>query len=1275
MPSTTLANPIATTSYDTLEKLLLCVEVVQHGETGQSFVQISSALKENSLLTSSPNYDPGRLSGDTLRERWRDLVREEGLVGTGGNEDGSATASSTAGMASRRGRVSMRNGMITNSSTPATPSVTVPIGEKAVRDLTRKMWDVYQKAMREQIQSDERDIAQLLDEIGNLENERAKELEDLEAEETRKREDAAKAAAEQAKAEAMAAAAAASTAAAVPSKSVSPVVKKAPLPEPKKLDEPFVEQSSAQQQQASQHTTLRMTPPSPAKASLRNILTDESSQQERSSAPSDSQSSPDSASRIGYDPIRDGGRSRDGPPAAVPETPHHQHRLPSIPATEPPFQMYEKQPASLRRLSGSGSRPPLPDFSHHLPSSSPRQPPPLTPTAPRIGTFTQPGQRGTELALSPTYSRHEHEAGFSTGHQSPLAGVNLHGAARPSSEDARTPRQAHLPAPAFSPTTPSYPQPHSSPPRNHFTQSLPSIHQLSPQRTSVQPPGYPSPMQRRSSQEFHPHHSPVSEHQPLHSPIGFNHSGNVPQSPYAHQATLPHPSQSPRTPGFPPQQNMPPPQYSPGHAPPQFYQGQYPHPQQPSPRLQPAFSPSSHQNFPPPLASPENKLPPINTPTQLPPLQFATPKPGEPGRPASPLRPRPDEISPVLAPDGEAFGVPDMSLDEKLIGRRRLAKGKTTTTKTEPTDETEERGPTTARRGSRQESVDLPDEKATPRATSSSRGRGARGASKSRGGTAASTRSRRGQSVSSVGTAEPDEMDIDAAEPTAKAESVASEPIREEDEPAKSAKKRAPKKKADREETSGAEEAAAAPKSKRGVTRRHHLEPSASTEPEIMNDAVETPRDAATPVEPATPRPSFHLDNLSASATPTSSSATQVKKFAQRANPLLNNVSAHRFANLFMKPVDERSAPGYSRIVYKPQDIKSIRACIKAGAAQNPTGTPALTPTPTADGPGASFGTTPSTPTTATAASLVAAKSAITNSAQLEKEIWRMFANAVMYNKSSSHVAQEAREMARDVGAAIDNFRNAERIGERRAAEVAKERGMPSAVALTPSALVSTPSAVASTSSASVGSGGGGGGAAGRRRGSLIKSEVMGDDDSRKGDDEEETQQDEEEAEEESAKVGEKRKKGPGRAKTAGRAMRRAKKDKEGDVDMEDKPDEDDGEEGSGSEKSAEEEDAEEAEEEVEGDASGGEGEAEAVEEETKTAKGAKGRAAATAKAKNTKTTRAAAAAAVAATAAKGRGGRKGSAQPAAEADDEEAEKTKGRGRGSGRTRATKGRG
>ncbi|KAF3928592.1 hypothetical protein AA313_de0202609 [Arthrobotrys entomopaga] len=1233
MPSTTLAVPTSPSSYDTLEKLLLCAEVVQYGESGQSFNFISSALKENPLLTSSPNYDPGRLSGDTLRERWRDIVRDEGFGGTDeGTTSGTAASASATTSANapttpaattparpRGSRVAMRGGVITSSSAlpapppppPPPPAITapVPIGEKAARDLTRRIWENYQNMMKEQIHADERAIAQLLDEIGNLENERAREVEEMEAEEARQKEAAAaaaataKAAAEQAKAEALAVATAAT---ATTPKPTSPIVKKSPLPEPKKSEEPVVErQTSTQPSQppAPNLTTLRTTPPSPSKASLQNILSDEPSpqpqQQQQQQQPPHGGSTP-LERRQSYDPIRDGNRpsladlSQRYPPPPPPPPPPQS----AEPATAG-YQLYEKPPATLRRLSGSSVRPHTPlDFGHHMPSTSPSRPPPLTPTGSRIGSFSGP-------ASSPI-----HDQTFSNGHQSPINALNL---AHPRLDD-RTPRQG--PLPSFSPTTPSLPPPQSSPSRSHFTQPLPPIHQLSPQRTPIQPPGYPAPMQRLPSQEYIPHHSPVSEHQPLHSPMSYGHT--VPHSPFSHQSPLTMPAQSPRTPGFQ-HGTMPPPQYSPTHTPShqQFYQSHIPPPQvSPSQTgftpLQPAFTPqaSSSSTYPTQQPSQENKLPPINTPTQLPPLQFTTPKPAEPGRPSSPLRPRPEEISPVLAPDNdESAGVPDLPLEERTGRKRKLAPAKAT--KSEPVDEPHE-------------SVDIHDEKPTK----STRGRPARGASKPRS-TAASTRTRRGQSVSSVGsrTAEPEEMDVDE-EPVAptKEESMAPETIPEEPPSTiKSLKKR-------------------------HQTRRQIQEGSVSVEPE----SAETPREAATEAEPATPRPSsFHLDMMAINVTtPTSAASALVKKFAQRANPLLNNVSAHRFANLFMKPVDERSAPGYSKIVYKPQDIKSIRACIKAGAAQNATGTPTLTPTPTTtDNPTMSFGTTPSTPTTTTAATtgMAFGKSAIVNSAQLEKEIWRMFANAVMYNKSNSPVAVEAREMARDVGIAIDNFRNAERIGERKAAEAAKEKEKEREKEREPR----------------------GGGPGRGRRGSLVKSEVLGDDESRRGEDDEEEEGDgdEREVEEEVEVENVRGRKAKGRPPAA-RSSRRGKKDKEGDVEME--------EEVSDSEKTADEEEEEEEEEEEDSEQEDEEEEEDddeeeeeeeeeedEPEEETKATR--KGKAApASSRAKNVKTTRAAAAAAKNTT--KGRGTRRGS--PQTDADEE----PRGRGRGAGRTRASKGR-
>ncbi|CUS08992.1 unnamed protein product [Tuber aestivum] len=160
------------------------------------------------------------------------------------------------------------------------------------------------------------------------------------------------------------------------------------------------------------------------------------------------------------------------------------------------------------------------------------------------------------------------------------------------------------------------------------------------------------------------------------------------------------------------------------------------------------------------------------------------------------------------------------------------------------------------------------------------------------------------------------------------------------------------------------------------------------------------------------------------------------KKFLQLSAPLLGDISSHKFANLFTNPVNERMAPGYRNLVYKPEDLKSIKAAVKAGAAavtNASTGTPAIT-TPTTESIAAS--TPPantSSFTTLLATSLNTPPKGIVNSVQLEKELFRMFANAMMYNKSSSEIAKETVMMARDVEGMVDNFRTAEEAGMKKA--------------------------------------------------------------------------------------------------------------------------------------------------------------------------------------------------------------------------------------------------
>ncbi|PWW73880.1 hypothetical protein C7212DRAFT_365497 [Tuber magnatum] len=178
------------------------------------------------------------------------------------------------------------------------------------------------------------------------------------------------------------------------------------------------------------------------------------------------------------------------------------------------------------------------------------------------------------------------------------------------------------------------------------------------------------------------------------------------------------------------------------------------------------------------------------------------------------------------------------------------------------------------------------------------------------------------------------------------------------------------------------------------------------------------------------------------------------KKFLQLSAPLLGDISSHKFANLFTNPVNERLAPGYRNLVYKPEDLKcnplsllhikdskannltAIKAAVKAGAAvvtNASTGTPAIT-TPTTESIAAS--TPPanaSTFTTLPATTLNTPPKGIVNSVQLEKELFRMFANAMMYNKSTSEIAKETVVMARDVEGMVDNFRTAEEAGMKKA--------------------------------------------------------------------------------------------------------------------------------------------------------------------------------------------------------------------------------------------------
>lgn len=170
----------------------------------------------------------------------------------------------------------------------------------------------------------------------------------------------------------------------------------------------------------------------------------------------------------------------------------------------------------------------------------------------------------------------------------------------------------------------------------------------------------------------------------------------------------------------------------------------------------------------------------------------------------------------------------------------------------------------------------------------------------------------------------------------------------------------------------------------------------------------------------------------------------------------MNDVAAHKHASIFAKPLTERDAPGYKDFIYRPQDIKSIKSAIHQGSKAVAAAYEALnTPNQEAE----SSGTGAATPSKNNGLILkktteLAPPKSIVNSSQLEKELVRMFANAVMFNPTSEQtfgpafpmqgglssratspptepeeggIVRDTMEMYEDVERAVSSWRAAER--------------------------------------------------------------------------------------------------------------------------------------------------------------------------------------------------------------------------------------------------------
>ncbi|KAF2195978.1 hypothetical protein GQ43DRAFT_340514, partial [Delitschia confertaspora ATCC 74209] len=134
----------------------------------------------------------------------------------------------------------------------------------------------------------------------------------------------------------------------------------------------------------------------------------------------------------------------------------------------------------------------------------------------------------------------------------------------------------------------------------------------------------------------------------------------------------------------------------------------------------------------------------------------------------------------------------------------------------------------------------------------------------------------------------------------------------------------------------------------------------------------------------------------------------------------MNDIGSHKHASRFMAPVKPKDAEGYYDIIKRPTDLKTIQKAINQGAKAVQLAASADTPSGGSPGGGGGNVVLP------LSADVVPPK-AIVNSAQLEKEFMRMFANGVMFNAGEEGIVRDTREMYESVERAVSNWRAAER--------------------------------------------------------------------------------------------------------------------------------------------------------------------------------------------------------------------------------------------------------
>ncbi|KAK4288879.1 hypothetical protein Pmani_038122 [Petrolisthes manimaculis] len=99
---------------------------------------------------------------------------------------------------------------------------------------------------------------------------------------------------------------------------------------------------------------------------------------------------------------------------------------------------------------------------------------------------------------------------------------------------------------------------------------------------------------------------------------------------------------------------------------------------------------------------------------------------------------------------------------------------------------------------------------------------------------------------------------------------------------------------------------------------------------------------------------------------------------------LWNDIAAHKFASLFLRPITDEKAPGYHSVVYRAMDLQKIKRNIESGL--------------------------------------------IRTTAEFQRDIMLMFLNATMYNTRDHNVYHMAHQMMKDAVSTIQDFLNTQML-------------------------------------------------------------------------------------------------------------------------------------------------------------------------------------------------------------------------------------------------------